>query len=128
MRQDIVADMFCIIKNAENKGKSECITPASKLIKNVLQIMKKHGYIGDFEYIEDGCGGKFRVKLLKKINDANVIKPRFSVKKDEFIKFEKRYLPAVGIGLLIVSTSKGLMDQNLAKKEGIGGKLIGYVY
>jgi small subunit ribosomal protein S8 len=128
MRHDIVADMFCIIKNAESKGKSECVIPASKVVKSILQIMHKYKYIGDFEYIEDGRGGKFRIKLLKKINDANVIKPRFAVKKDEFIKFEKRYLPAVGVGLLIVSTPKGVMDQNQAKKDGIGGKLLGYVY
>lgn len=128
MRHDILADVFCIIKNAEAVGKMECVVPASNLVKDVLKVMERLEYIKGFEYIEDGRGGKFRVKLFKKINDCNIIKPNYSIKKNEFIKFEKRFLPAVGIGVLILTTPKGVMDQNQAKKEGVGGRLLGYVY
>ena len=104
------------------------IKPASKLIGRVLKIMQDHGYIEEFEYQEDGRGGKFIVKLAPTINDCGAIKPRFPVKKDEFIKWERRFLPAQGIGLLIVTTSKGVMTHEKAKRKGIGGKLVAYVY
>lgn len=128
MKHDPLADMLCILKNAEAIGKHECITPSSKLIEGVLKIIQKHKYVGKFEYIEDGRGGKFKVELLGKINDCNVIKPRFSTTKDEFIKFEKRFLPAADVGILILTTSKGIMDQREARKQNTGGTLLSYVY
>ena len=128
MRHDIIADMFSIIKNAERVGKPECMVPASKLIKNVLSVMQKDGYIGRFEFIDDGRGGNFKVELVGKINNCRAIKPRFSVKADEIEKWERRYLPAVGFGTLIISTSKGVMSQKECMKKKIGGKLIGFVY
>ena len=69
-------------------------------------------------------------KALKqgKINDCKVIKPRFPVKKDEYINWEKRYLPADNIGILLVTTPNGVIDHQKAKKESVGGKLLGYVY
>ena len=57
-----------------------------------------------------------------------MIKPRYAIKKDEFDKWEARYLPAEGFGVLIISTSEGVMSQYEAKKKGIGGRLIAYVY
>jgi small subunit ribosomal protein S8 len=57
-----------------------------------------------------------------------VIQPRFFVKKDEYEKWEKRYLPARGFGIMIVSTSKGVMSQKEAESLKIGGRLLGYVY
>ena len=62
------------------------------------------------------------------INKCGVIKPRFSVKKNEYEKFEKRYLPAHGFGIIIVSTPKGLMMHDEAIEKGLGGKLIAYCY
>ena len=128
MRHDIVADMFSVLKNAEAIGKTECSVPASNLIKNMLLIMQRDGYIGDFEHVEDTKGGTFRISLLGKINDCGVIKPRISVSKSQFIATEKRFLPAASLGLLLVSTSQGVISHADAKKKGIGGKLLGYVY
>ncbi len=128
MRHDIIADMFSIIKNAESIGKTECTTPASGLIKNILLIMQKEKYIGEFEHIDDGKGGRFRIKLLGKINKCGAIKPRFSVGRTDFIDWEKRFLPAADLGILLVSTSQGVMSHNEAKKKNTGGKLLGYVY
>ena len=124
MRYDVLADCFSAIKNAEIIGKDECFSPVSNLVKNVLEVMKSHGYIENFEQV----GKRFKIKLNHKINNCNVIKPRFSFKIDEFEKWEKRFLPATGFGILIVSTPKGVMTHENAKKESMGGKLLGYVY
>lgn len=128
MKHDLLADVFSVIKNTESIGRKECTTPASKVIRGVLKSMQRHGYIGEFEYIDDGKGGKFRIHLLGKINNANVIRPRFSVPVAEFIRWEKRFLPADDVGLLILTTSMGIMDHKEAKKRGTGGKLLGFVY
>jgi len=128
MRQDLLVDMFCTIKNAEALGKLECMVPVSKLIKDVLSVMESDGYIGSSEHVEDSRGGKLRVKLIQRINNTKGIKPRFYVEAREVAKYEKRFLPAVGMGILIISTSRGVMDQNKARDEGIGGSLLGYVY
>ena len=128
MRHDVLADVFSVMKNTEAIGKKECIAPASSLARDVLKIMQEHKYIGSFEFVDDGKGGKFKVQLLGRINDCNVIRPRVSVGKAEFIKWEKRFLPSHDIGMLIVSTSKGVMDQKAAQQNEVGGKLLGYVY
>ncbi len=128
MKHDPLADMFSVLKNMEAIGRTECIVPASSIIKDVLQVIHQHKYTGGFDFIDDGKGGKFRVRLIGKINDCGVIKPRFSVRKGEFIKWEKRFLPASENGVLIVTTSKGIMDQRNASKSGTGGRLLGYVY
>ena len=128
MRHDILSDVLSAIKNGDRAGKKETITSASKLIKNVLLILQKHNYIGDFEYIDDKRGGKFRIQLLGKVNNCNSIRPRFYIKADQYEKFEKRFLPAAGFGFIIVSTSKGLMIHSEAKEKEIGGTLLGFVY
>ncbi len=128
MRHDTVADVMSAIKNADRMGKRECITPASKLVKEVLKVMQKEGYIGTFEFMDDGRSGKFKVELKSRVNDCNVIKPRYSVKIDEFEKWEKRYLPAKGFGILLVSTTKGLITHEEAKKQHLGGKLLAYAF
>ena len=128
MKHDLLADVFSIIKNMEAIGKKECTVPASRMIKNVLEIMNGHKYIGEFKFVEDGRGGRFSINLLGKINNCNVVRPRFSLNKNEFIKWEKRFLPANNVGILILTTSKGIIDQHKAKKQNTGGKLLGYVY
>lgn len=128
MLQDPLADALSTIKNAEKVGKKECIIRASKAIKAVLKVMQDHDYIGNFEFIDDGKSGKFKIELKGKIIDTNVIKPRFSVCLDEFEKFEKRFLPAREIGLLILSTPKGIIDHKKAKELHVGGKLLAFVY
>ena len=126
---DPLANALSKIKNAELAGKEECyVAPASNLLKRILKVMQRENYIGEFEYIDNRQGGEFRVELTKRINSLGVIKPRFFVKKDEFEKWEKRYLPAKGFGILIVSTSKGVMTHQQAKEQGIGGCLLAFCY
>jgi small subunit ribosomal protein S8 len=128
MRHDLVSDVLSSIKNGDMYGKKEIFTPASDFVKNILLILQKNNYIGDFEYIDDRKGGKFRIQLLGKINNCSSIRPRLSVKIDEYEKFEKRFLPASDMGFIIVSTPKGLMTHEKAKEKSLGGILIGFVY
>ena len=127
--KDLIADSLVQIKNAEKEGVRECILKgSSRLLKEILTVMNKEGYIGDYEIIDDGRGGLIKLSLIGKINQAGSIKPRFSAKMGDFEKFEKRYLPAKNFGILILSTIKGIMTHEQAKKAGIGGQLIAYVY
>ncbi len=126
---DPLADALSHIKNTERVGKMECtIKPASKLIGNVLSVMKEGGYIAEFEFVEDGKAGLFNVKLRGKINDCNAIKPRFYVRMKEYEDWEKRLLPARDFGLLILTTSKGVMSHEKAIENGVGGQLLAFVY
>ncbi len=129
MLLDPLADALSTIKNAENIGKPECtISPASKLTGSVLKVMKDKGYIGDFEFIDDGKSGLFKVQLKGKINKCGVIRPRHAVKNVEFEKWEKRFLPARGFGSIILTTPDGVMTHYEARENGIGGQLLAYVY
>jgi small subunit ribosomal protein S8 len=126
---DPLANALNNILNAERAAKKSCIVkPNSKIIRSVLDIMKKNHYIGDFKIIDNNKGGIIEVNLLGKINNTGVIKPRFSVTRKEFEKFEKRFLPAKDFGFIIISTSKGIMTHNEAKEKGLGGKLLSYCY
>ncbi|MGC9122248.1 MAG: 30S ribosomal protein S8 [Thermogladius sp.] len=129
---DTLANALAAIQNASMRSKSEVlIMPASKLILNVLKVLQREGYIGEFEYIDDGRWGKIKVQLLGRINKIGVIKPRYSVTYRELSEFPdwlKRYLPAYNIGILIASTSKGVMSHREAVEKHVGGVLLAYVY
>ncbi|MDD5959366.1 MAG: 30S ribosomal protein S8 [Methanobrevibacter wolinii] len=126
---DPLSDALTNIRNNELQVNSSCtISPASKLIGHVLSVMKKENYISNFEYVDDNKAGKFEVELDGNINQCGVIKPRHAVKKDEFEKFEKRYLPAKNFGILIVTTPEGIMTHREAIEKGIGGRLLAYMY
>jgi len=125
---DILADALSAIMNASVLGKSEVVVPRSKLVGAVLYEMQKAGYIGMFEIIDDGRGGKIKVQLLGRINKCGAIKPRFSFKKNELDKWVRHFLPARGMGIVIVSTSQGIMSHEEAMKRGLGGVLLAYVY
>lgn len=128
MLNDPLANVLNNIMNAQRVGRMFCIaTPVSKMIKQVLQMMQDSHYIGSVEY-KDIKGGIAAINLLGSINNCGVIKPRFSVKKEDYTKFEKRFLPARDFGMLIVSTSQGLMTHIEAKQKGLGGKLIAFIY
>lgn len=129
MLNDPLANALSKILNGEKKSKKEVlIKPASKTIKTVLTIMNEKGYIGSFEEVKDGKGNFLKVNLLGNLNKCGVIKPRFSAKKKEFEKWEKRYLPAKDFGLLLVSTPQGIMTHYQAKEKKTGGKLLAYCY
>lgn len=126
---DPLANALSTIKNAESVGKSSCtIRPASKTIGNVLKVMQDLGYIGEFEYVDDGKAGVYSVSLVGRINKCGAIKPRYSVGTDSIERLEKQFLPAKNFGALIITTSNGVMSQYEARERKIGGQLLAYVY
>jgi len=126
---DTLASVLSHILNCEKKGMTEAVAkPISKVALDVLKVIKESKYIGDFEIISQARGGQAKVHLLGRINKCGVIKPRFSIRKDNFEKFEKRFLPAKGFGVLVVSTSKGIMTYSQAHEKNMGGKLLAYCY
>ena len=129
MLHDPLNDTMSTIKNAELVGKSSCtVKPSSELIGAVLKVMAENQYIKDFETIEDIRGGQIRIHLGGMINNCGIIKPRQAVKRVNMEKFEERFLPAQDFGVLILSTTQGVVSNNEAKRLGIGGKLLAYVY
>lgn len=114
---------------AESHGKpTATVTPSSKLARQTIDILKKFEYVESAEYGVDNLGGKITVKLAGRINKCGAIRPRISVRNDDWEKWEQRYLPARGVGLLIVSTSEGLITHDQAKEKKIGGRLIAFCY
>ncbi len=129
MSRDTLNDALSTIKNYEVLGKEECtIRPSSKLLIEVLKIFQKNNFIGDFEVVETVPGGEIKIKLVHKINNCGVVKPRFYTKNKDIMRWEMRYLPAMNFGLLIISTSKGIMTHKEAKENNLGGALLAYVY
>ena len=128
MRHDLLSDVLYVMNNAENIGRTSVTVPASKLVKDVLMVMQRSNYIGSFEFVDDRKAGKFNIELVGKINKSRSVRPRFSITKDAYEKWETRYLPAKNFGILIISTSKGVMNQKEALELGVGGRLLGFVY
>jgi len=126
---NILANLFTTLFNTEDRRKDNCIVvPTSKLGIEVLNTLKKEGYIGEFEHVDDKRGGKFKIKLLAKISKCGAITPRFKVKKDEYGVWERQFLPSYDRGMLLVTTNQGVMSHKEAVDKNIGGFLIGYVY
>lgn len=125
---DTLANGLTIIMNNEIRNKRECvISPASKLLGRVLRVMQLNGYIGEFEFVDDGRSGKFKVQLLGRVNRCGAIKPRFPVKAQEFEAWEKRFLPSRDVGVLVVSTPQGILSHRDAKERKTGGRLLAFV-
>ena len=104
------------------------LRPVSKVVVKFLRLMQKHGYINEFEIIDDQRGGKIVVDLNGRLNKCGVISPRFDLKLKNFEKFQNSLLPSRQFGFLVLTTNKGIMDQNEARKAHIGGKVLGFFY
>ncbi len=124
MSLDVVSDTLNMIMNAKRARKTIVETKGySNLLLSVLAIAKLKGYIKEY---------KVDSKVLKieiaKINGCRGIKPRYSVSASEIDKYISRYLPAKNIGIIIVSTPKGLMTHQTAIEKNLGGSLIAYMF
>ncbi len=129
MRHDPLNDIINSIKNASRTGKREIeAEPAANLIGRVLKVMQDYNYLKSFEVVDENRGGKFKIVLSNTINNCGVIKPRLPVKKANLDRYEARYLPAQDFGILILTTTKGVMSHIEAREQGLGGKLLAYVY
>lgn len=117
------------ITNAERRGKRQVlIRPASKVVIKFLQVMMKHGYIGEFELVDDRRSGKIVVNLLGRINKCGVISPRFDIKLPELPKWTAKMLPSRQFGHLVLTTSYGILDHHECVRKHTGGKVLGYFY
>merc|ERR1719327_1010262 len=129
VRMNVLADALKSICNAEKRGKRQVlIRPCSKVIVRFLTVMMKHGYIEEFEIIDDHRSGKIVVQLNGRLNKCAVISPRFDVKIKEMENWTSNLLPSRQFGHLVLTTSKGIMTHDEARKKHTGGKILGFFY
>lgn len=123
MPQDIIADALNQVMNIKRVGKEYLeVEKHSKFLLNILEIAKKHGYL---DYNVEGK--KLKIKIIN-LNKCKAIKPRFNVSVEDIEKYERRFLPAREFGIIIISSSSGLITQREAYEKNIGGSLIAYFY
>jgi small subunit ribosomal protein S15Ae len=91
-------------------------------------ILASPGYIGEFEIVDDRRAGKIVVHLNGRINKCGVISPRFDIKNGEFEKWIAKLMPSRQFGVIVLTTSHGIMDHEEARRRHTGGKVLGYFY
>lgn len=129
VRMNVLADALKSINNAEKRGKRQVlIRPCSKVIVRFLTVMMKHGYIGEFEIIDDHRAGKIVVNLTGRLNKCGVISPRFDVQLKDLEKWQNNLLPSRQFGFIVLTTSAGIMDHEEARRKHTGGKILGFFF
>ncbi len=128
---DTVADMLTRIRNA-NAAKHETVDiPASNMKKAIAQILLDEGYIKSFQVIEDSKQGVIRITLKYGANKSQVITGLRRVSKPGLRIYSScENMPRVmkGLGIAILSTSKGIMTDKQARKENVGGEVLAFVW
>lgn len=134
MWSDPIADMLTRIRNANAAVKESVDLPASNMKRALLEILKQEGYIEDFKYIEDGKQGILKAFLKYKGDRRHKEKVISGIvrisKPGRRIYVGSQNLPKVksGMGIAILSTSRGIMTDKEAKRESVGGEVICYVW
>lgn len=151
VRVSVLADALKCINNAEKRGKRQVlIRPNSKVVIKFLTVMMKHGYIGEFEVVDDHRAGKVVVNLTGRLNKAGIISPRFDVPILDIEKWTNTLLPSRQFGwvslmtfhslptvliyalllfsYVVLTTSGGIMDHEEARRKHLGGKILGYFF
>jgi small subunit ribosomal protein S8 len=127
---DPIADMLTRIRNANAQRHEIVDVPASKLKKSIAEILLEEGYIKSFEEIEDNSQGIIRI-TLKYVNKQKVISGLKRISRRGLrVYAAKDELPKVlgGLGIALISTSKGIMTDKKARQEGIGGEVLAYIW
>ena len=125
--QDPIADMLTRIRNANRVGRRFVLIPRSKICLGIAQVLKDEGYIEEFESIDDATQGQIRVKLKYASSGAKVIQTIDRRSKPGCRVYRgAKDLPNVlnGMGICVVSTSKGVMSDRKAREQGVGGELL----
>ena len=128
---DPIADMLTRIRNANTVGHETVEIPASKTKKAIAEILKEEGYITDFDVIEDDKQGMIKVTMKYGANKERVISGIKKISKPGLKVYAKaNEVPKVlgGLGIAIISTSKGIVSDKEARKLGVGGEVICYVW
>lgn len=128
---DPIADMLTRIRNANQMKHKTVDVPASKLKTEILNVLKKEGYIIDFERVNDGVQGTIKVQLKYLENEERVVRGLKKISKPGLRVYAKTDdLPRVlnGLGIAIISTSQGIMTDKEARKLKIGGEVLAYVW
>jgi len=128
---DPVADMLTRIRNANSVYHDKVEIPASKIKQAIAQVLKSEGFIKDFEVIKDDKQGMLRASLKYGPNREKVItgikrisKPGLRV----YVKSEQMPRVLGGLGIAIISTSKGIMTDKQARRDGLGGEVLAFVW
>ena len=128
---DTIADMLTRIRNAGSAKHDAVDIPASNLKKAIARILLSEGYVKDVQFIEDNKQGNIRIVLKYTQNKKNIISGIKRISKPGLrVYANKDDLPKVlgGLGIAIISTSKGVMTDKDARKEGIGGEVLAFVW
>jgi small subunit ribosomal protein S8 len=128
---DPIADLLTRIRNANTANHETVDVPASKLKKNVVEILKEEGFIRTFDVLPDGPQGTIRITLKYGPEKEKVITGLRRISRPGLRVYTSRTeIPRVlgGLGLVIMSTSKGVMSGKRAKREGFGGEVLAYVW
>uniref|UniRef100_A0A0B6Y8N9 40S ribosomal protein S15a n=1 Tax=Arion vulgaris TaxID=1028688 RepID=A0A0B6Y8N9_9EUPU len=129
VRMNVLAEALKAINNAEKRGKRQVIIKkSSKVIIRFLTVMMKHGYIGEFEIIDDHRAGKIVINLTGRINKCSVVSPRFDIGIKDMERWTTNLLPSRQFGCIVLTTSSGIMDHEEARKKHVGGKILGFFF
>lgn len=129
VRISVLGDALKSMYNAEKRGKKQVlIRPSSKVVIKFLQVMMKHGYIGEFEFVDNHRSGKIVVELNGRLNKCGVISPRYDISAGDVEDWVGRLLPSRQFGFFVMTTSQGIMDHEEARRKKLGGKVLGFFY
>jgi len=125
--QDPIADMLTRIRNANRVGRRMVLIPKSKICSGIAQVLKDEGYIDEYDTIDDAQQGQIRVKLKYGINGDKVIHAIDRSSKPGCRVYRSvKDLPKIlnGMGIVVISTSKGVMSDRKARENNVGGELL----
>lgn len=128
---DPIADMLTRVRNANMVRHEKLELPASKMKRDIADILKREGYVRDYEFVEDGKQGVLRIFLKYGVNDEHVIRGLKRISKPGLRVYAKAHeVPRVlnGLGTAIVSTSKGVLSDKEARAQAVGGEILAYIW
>jgi small subunit ribosomal protein S8 len=128
---DPIADMLTRIRNANSAYKATTTVPSSKKLVEIARILKQEGYIADYQVVADEPQDALEVTLKYGPKKERTISGIRRISKPGLrVYARKDELPRVlgGLGIAVISTSHGVMTDRLARKEGVGGEVIAYIW